>query len=243
MRFTMSEDKEIENNNADMLALLAKSAVGGLPIAGPLLSELVGAVIPNQRIDRLAKYIKELDQKVSKIPLEKINNVKGSEEFIDLVEEGFVQASRAISDERRKYISNIVANGISKESIELQESKYLLKILEEINDIEVIWLKYYMGPVMNDYKEFYTKHQNVLTPIDVCFDTNEEIQKNRSAIQKSYKDHLERLKLIKADIRFNRLSGLPEFDKNTGKPKSSITKITQLGKLLLAQIGIIDDIN
>ena len=34
---------------------------------------------------------------------------------MDLIEEGFVQASRSLSNERREYIANVVANGISDE--------------------------------------------------------------------------------------------------------------------------------
>ena len=57
----MTNEEELENNKTDLIISFSKSIVGVVPIAGPLLSELVGQVIPNQRIDRLTKYIKILD--------------------------------------------------------------------------------------------------------------------------------------------------------------------------------------
>lgn len=236
----MANKNELENNKTDLIASLAKSAVGGLPLAGPLLAELVGTVIPNQRIDRLTKYVIELEEKVSKIPIEKLDSMKNNEEFIDLVEEGFFQASRAITDERRKYIASIVSNGVTDESIELQEFKYLLKILEQINDIEVIWLKFYYDSSMGGDEDFRNMHENVLSPIYVKADSDQELSLNRSAIQESYKEHLDRLKLIKRNFKFDKSKGIPEFDKS-GEPKIKNSKITKLGKLLLKEMGILDE--
>ena len=50
----------LERNKTDLLTSAAKSVLGALPYGGPLLSELIGNLIPDQRIDRLAKYIIEL---------------------------------------------------------------------------------------------------------------------------------------------------------------------------------------
>src|ERR1035437_10165018 len=202
----MNSNNNLDNNKIDFLTSAAKSIVGAVPLAGSFLSELVGNIIPNQRIDRLTKYLKELDARFSKIPVERINFLLGNDDFVDLIEEGFVQASRATSEERRQYISSIVANGITDESISLLESKYLLKIIEELNDVEIIWLRSYFDP-----------------------------------IQKSDKEHLERLDLISHKIRVDHNTGLPEFDKYSGKTKTSYTEVTILGRLLLKQIGLINE--
>ena len=86
-----------------------------IPGFGSILSEVVGAIIPDQRMDRLVKYIKILDTKVQKINSDLLEIAKQNELAIDLIEEGFVQASRSLSNERREYIANVVANGISDE--------------------------------------------------------------------------------------------------------------------------------
>ena len=53
--------------------------------------------------------------KSSKIDSNLLENAKQNELIMDLIEEGFVQASRSLSNERREYIANVVANGISDE--------------------------------------------------------------------------------------------------------------------------------
>lgn len=232
----------LDNNKTDLLVSAAKSAVGIVPIAGSLLSELVGILIPNQRIDRLTKYVKVLDERISIISTEKINNLKNNDDFIDLVEEGFVQASRAITDERRQYIALLVSNGITDDSIKLNESKQLLKILSELNDIEIIWLRFYLVPTISGDEEFREKHKNILQTIQTYIGADNEIL-TKSAIQNSYKEHLERLELIESKIRIDNKTKLPEFDAFTGRPKKSYSTITTLGRLLLKQIGLIDDLN
>ena len=86
-------ENELEKNKTDLLTLAAKSVFGALPVAGPLLSELIGNLIPDQRIDRLVKYIIELERKLSDLSAERIRELLKDSECIDLFEEGFVQAS------------------------------------------------------------------------------------------------------------------------------------------------------
>lgn len=235
----MLKKENLKRNKKDFATSITKSVVGSIPFAGTLLSELIGNLIPNQRIDRLSKYIKELDDKLSKIPVDKLENLSHNEKFIDLIEEGFVQASRAITDDRRKYIASIIANGINDKTIELEESKYLLKIFQELNDIEIIWLRFYAVPTIGGDEEFRKKHENILTPLYAFINADKE-ELNKAAIQKSYKEHLERLELIHSRVQVDS-SGLPEFEKFTGEPKTAYKTITQLGKLLLSQVGLTDE--
>lgn len=79
-----------------------------------------------------------------------------------MFEESFIQASRALSDERRQYIASIVENGLTGDEITYAESKYLMNLLEEINDIEVIWLRYYFDQRGGSDEEFRKKHDEVL---------------------------------------------------------------------------------
>lgn len=232
----MIERQELRPNKTDFIASIAKSTLGIVPIGGPFLSELIGNVIPNQRLDRLIKYVQELESRVSKIGTDVLQKVMSNDEFIDLIEESFVQASRALSDERRSYIASIVTTGLTNESIQHSESKYLMKILEELNDIEVIWLKYYQKIIEGEDWEFTEKHANVLTPISSYLDSDKETI-NRSSLQDSYKEHLERLQLIRGHINIDRKTGMPTFD-SKGKPVVSYTLITSLGELLIEQIGL-----
>lgn len=236
----MTDKQDIQKNKTDFIASVAKSVVGFVPFAGTLLSELIGTIIPNQRIDRLTKYVQELDSRILEIQVDNINELINNEEFVDLLEEGFVQASRAISDERRSYIASIITNGITNESIKYSESKYLMKILAELNDIEVIWLRYYMDVSLGGDEEFREKHENVLTPVRSFLGSDKETL-NKSSLQDSYIAHLERLQLIRGNIDIDRQTGMPEFENSTGKPKVSYTLSTNLGELLLEQIGLTNE--
>ena len=89
----MKKIDNLENNKTDLLVSATKLAVGFIPIAGSLLSELVVNLIPNQRIDRLSKYVKELEVRISNLSTDKIKSLLNNDDFIDLIEEGFIQAS------------------------------------------------------------------------------------------------------------------------------------------------------
>lgn len=238
----MTKANSLENNKIDLLVSATKSIVGNILYVGPLLSELVGNLIPNQRIDRLTKYVKELDERLTKIPTEKINTLLNNEDFIDLIEEGFVQASRAITDQRRQYIASIICNGITDEAIQLNESKQLLKLLSELNDSEIIWLRFFLVPTIGGDEDFRQKHSNIIQRIPTYIGADDETLM-KAALQNSYKEHLERLQLIQHAIRIDNTTKMPEFDTFTGKPKRSYSDITTLGRLLLKQIGLINDLN
>lgn len=237
----MENKTTLKSNTTDHLVSVAKSVLGAVPVAGSLLTELIGVIIPNQRIDRLTKYIKELDSKLSQLPTDKLISLAQNEDLIDLVEEGFTQASRAITDERRSYIASIVANGIKEDKIKFHESKYLLKLLQELNDIEIIWLRSYLVITKEGDDEFRSKHENILRPASATVGSNEDTLRN-AALQRSYKEHLERLDLIQPKIHVDRKTGLPQFDTTTGRPKVSFSSLTTLGKILLTQIGLIDEL-
>lgn len=231
--------ENLERNKQDLIASVGKSVLGSVPCMGPFLAELWGEVVPNQRIDRLIKYVRVLKDKISHIPEEIIDRLKTDESFIDLIEEGFIQASRAITDERRGYIASILANGITDDSLALEESKYLLKLLQEINDVEVIWLKYYKSLSKGGDEELEEKHKNILSPVRVSITSPiDKETKQKAALQDSYKMHLERLGFIKNRIKIDSETRMPEVDRFIGVPKVHSKSITELGNMLLKQIGV-----
>jgi len=231
------KNKDLQINKIDILASIAKSTVGALPFAGTLLSEIVENIIPNQRIERLTAYIQELDEKISKIPSKKIEVLLNNEIFVDLIEESFFQASRALTKERRSYIANIVANGITDSNIQLENSKFLFKILQELNDVEIIWLRSFLNSKVTGDTEFRKQHKNLLKPINSFIGADKNTL-NKSAIQKSYIIHLERLGLIINQLEIDKKTGQPVLDRFYSQPKILITRITQLGEMLLENIGL-----
>ena len=237
----MTDTKDIvSSNKSDLIASVGKSVVGAVPFVGPLLSELVDSLIPNQRVDRLTKYVTELERRLSNTEEQNLRLKVQNEEYLTLIEDGYIYASRAITDERRFYIASIVARGLTHEEVDVNSSKYLLRLLSELNDTEVIWLRFHLDPTIGGDRDFREKHANVLEPARAYIGAPVS-ELNKSALQDSYKDHLERLGLIRSHIRIDHETGMPNFDSISGKPEVSYRDITQLGRMLLHQVGIMDE--
>jgi len=236
----MSENSEIfENNGADISAMILKGTVGMIPIAGGYVSEIVGNVIPNQRIDRIARYVELLNLKFENLSKDMVEKLCSSELFIDLIEESFIKASRAITTERMNYIINIVEYGMSNKDADINNSKYLLGLLSDLNDSEVIWLRYYNERTIIAKQNFQSKHVNILGRIQPVI--GDSIDKKRlAAIQESYTEHLERLGLVERHIQMDLEMGVPKYNTFTNKPEVSYIEATLLGRMLLEYIGLID---
>ena len=228
---------ELDNKPVDYVTSAIKGFLGIVPFAGSLLAELAGTVIPNQRLDRITKFAETLERKLSGLEQDFIRSQLKNENFSDLLEEGARQAARSLSDERRDYIANLITNSLSQQDIEYIESKHLLRILGELNDIEVVWLRFYLEPVMNGDNEFRERHSSILTPIMATMsDPPSAIEKE--ALQDSYKEHLSRLGLLRPRYKTDSKTHLPDFDKFTGEQEVRGYQITSLGRLLLKQIGL-----
>jgi hypothetical protein len=219
----------LTNSGADYVASAAKSALGMVPFAGSLLAEIAGNVIPNQRIERIVKYAEALETRLSVLEQSVVEQNISDENFTDLVEESLRQAAKSLTDTRRDYISSLVANSISSDDIEHYESKHLLRILGELNDVEIIWLRFYLDPTKGSDTEFREKHRHIINPVSAHMGSKQpEIDK--STLQDSYKEHLTSLGLLEKDIDMD-TSG------RGVKLKTKGYSITSLGRLLLRELG------
>lgn len=218
---TNNDDKKSESlelQTTDYVASAAKAALGAVPFAGSLFAELAGTVIPNQRVDRIVKFAKALETRMCRIEQDFIKAQLKDESFTDLMEEGLRQAARSLTDERRENIAALISNSLSSTDIEYHESKHLLKILEELNDIEIIWLRFYLTPTIGGDNEFRDKHKEILNPVTRVMGAPQSVR-DKGTIQDSYKEHLVRLGLLeKADKSY---------------------KLAALGRLLLREIDLI----
>jgi len=236
---TNSQPSEIQNQAIDYVTSAAKGALGAIPFAGSLLAEIAGTVIPNQRIDRIADFAAKLQERIEHLESQKITDQLNDEEFTDLVEESLRQASRATTEERRRYLASLLANSITSDAIEHEESKHLLRILGELNDIEVLWLRFFHDPTMGSDTEFRELHKEVFEPKYAVIGGGQK-QLDEVALQESYKDHLSRLGLTTSPVSVGR-DGNPEIDKIKGDFKRSYTRTSPLGDLLLRSIGLVND--
>lgn len=227
------KDKSLQNAGSDYIALAAKSALGAVPIAGPLLAEIAGNVIPNQRIDRIVRFAEQLQYRLEQLEESAVRAHLTNENFTDLVEESLRQATRALSEERRNYLSSIVANSIKSEDIEFFESKHLLRILGELNDIEIIWLRFYLNPLVNGDNEFREKHAHIINQVVATVGAPQPVI-DKSTLQNSYKEHLASIGLLEKKVDID--------TQNMGsKLKTRGYNITSLGRLLLRELDFADE--
>lgn len=210
----------LELQKMDYVASAAKAALGSVPFAGSLLIELAGTVIPNQRINRIVSFAKALEKRLSNLEQKFVRSQLKDEKFTDLLEEGLRQASRSLSEERLEYISLLISNSLSSKDIEYMESKHLLRILDELNDIEVIWLLYFQKRrTQKEADELKDKYPDILKSIHVMHKAPQPA-KNKRTLQDSYKEHLLQLGLLER--------------------REEHYIITTLGRLLSREIGLTD---
>jgi len=226
----------MSTKGTDIAAIIGKGLLGAIPFVGPLAAEIVGAVIPNQRIDRIESLLKLLESKITEADRAKVEQNIYSPESIDLIEDGFIQASRAISEERKEYIASLLKNSLTDDEVKHIEYKRLLSTLGELNDLEVLILKsqtMYRGHP--EYQEFWEAHKCALTaPIAHMGSSQDEIDKH--TIYQTHKLHLANLGLLKPRFKKPKRGELPEFDEKTGMIKAQGYDITGLGRLLLRSI-------
>lgn len=217
----------------DIVTIIGKGFLGAIPFVGPLVAEVVGAIIPNQRIDRIESLLKLLESKIPEEDKPKIKQRIISKESIDLIEDSFIQASRALSEERKEYIASLLKNSLINDDLKHIEYKRLLSILCELNDLQILILKLKsLEGKQPKHAEFWDTHKNALTtPLALASSSQTEIDKYTIYITHEF--HLANLGLLRGIFNVPKKGELPEFDENTGMIKSRRYEITNLGRLLL----------
>jgi len=227
----------IQNTKKDYAISIGKGIIGAIPVVGPLIAETVGSIIPNQRLDRINDFLIYLEKKISDIDKEQIELRFKNEEFIDILEDGMLQATKSLSKERKEYIASIVANGIKDEDIDRSKKKLLLNLLNELNDSEIIILQSYGLPPGNN-REFHDKHKDILMQPHPTIGTKDQSLFDDRTLFDAQKSHLARLNLIVPNYKTLKKDKLPEFDPKTGMFKAQGYKVTSLGRMLLKSIGL-----
>lgn len=213
--------KQLEPNSRDRLVSVAKAAAGALPFIGTLVGEILDAIVPNLRFERVVSYLKTLEEEVIRID-ERMSffekHIK-TEEGLDIFEEGIIQASRSVSEERKERLARLVARSLSANEMKYEESRKLLNLYRELTDPEIVWLIFYsLNPTIGKgpHTDWVEKHSEILNPISREIGAPQE-QHERAALQDSYKATLLRL-------------GLTEERNRT-------TILTTLGRMLVSYIS------
>lgn len=216
----------------EVAAAFLKSLAGYAPFVGPILGEAIGVVIPSQKVERLHTFAQVLEDRVKYLEEDTARLKMQSEEFTDLLEDGLIQASRAMTDERRQYIASLLKNSIARDEIGHVEKKKLLALLGELNDAEIIVLKFHSLLSPDNKSAFAKRHERVLGPIERHFGVPQE-NLDKGALQDSYRSKLMEVGLLTPVYKRQEKGKQPEFDERTGRLKATSFRVTALGDLLL----------
>ncbi|MBU1000959.1 MAG: hypothetical protein KKE73_00365 [Proteobacteria bacterium] len=143
---------------SDIIAIVAKGGLGAIPVIGPLAAEIVGRIIPNQRLDRLEDTLKRFRDNLDDEGLGMFKANMDNPEFIDLFEEAMLQAARALSDDRRENIARILKSGMTDEELNHMTKRRILEAFERTNDAEIILLQS-GARKLNEDNEFKKQHE------------------------------------------------------------------------------------
>jgi len=225
-------DDDLGNNWRDRLAATGRAVAGLVPSVGTALGEILTVIIPGQRADRIAEYLRKLDGRVEQLEAAVQRDILNSPAKIDLIEQGGFQAARALTHERIDQIVEIVTAGITQDAADVIRNGRLLVLLGELDDDEI--------SVLNAYGQSYADAN-----VDVWKDVNrpervntgsfqEEIDK--SQLYEAGQNHLLRLGLLIKNYSGVRHGQLPQFDALQGDFRHRV-QISGLGRLLLRHIG------
>lgn len=196
---------QLETQHRDRLTPLAKGIVGACPVIGPMLAEIVGVAVPNQRVERIVAFLQTIDERLARAEadLDRFHLHLQTPEGIDLLEESMMQATRAITSERQQRLGRLLTNALTQEELRYQETKKLLGLLRELTDPELLWLVYYSEPVTFS-SEFHDRlkkqHHDVFAPASNLINAPDD-ELDRGAIQASYKNTLQRYGLLEQNDR------------------------------------------
>lgn len=214
----MGDVSKLDATSTDYLVSVAKGVMGAVPVIGALAGEAIGTLVPAQRLDRVVDYLKRLELEVTNRLNQFEKNLKRPE-GLDVFEEGLLQAARAVNSERKDRLARLVARSLTADEIEYAESRKLLNLFRELTDPEIIWLLFFsMNPTLGKgpHSELMDKHPEVLNPVSREMGLP-QAERDRAAIQDSYKNTLARLGLI--------------------EPGGRSYKITPLGRLMVRYIA------
>lgn len=224
---------DLDDNLRDRLVAASKGAVGFFPVLGGPLGEAIEQVIPGLRQDRIVKYIRNLEGRVTELEDEFLSKELRDPEKLDLIERGAYLAARSVSEERIDHIASIVYNGLKSDEANFIRRKRLLSLFGEIDADEVLLLNAYGQSYGNPHTDAWDKVERP-KPMHLGSST-EEI--DRDKLYELGKHNLLRLGLLRNKPVSAKRGELPPYDPKTGGFKSH-TEISYLGRMLLREMGI-----
>lgn len=222
--------EDLKTNSVDIATSIISASVSIVPYAGGFLSELVQGIIPNQRQDRIVKFISELCERLDEMEfsIEELKNRYQNQKYGMFTYDCLRNVVDDVYDEKLDYYKNLCLNAITENEKNLIHCERILKILSGLDYFEILYLEFY-----SDCMATGTKTMNDVTA-KLGFDVL------RPAYTLSMND-AERDEETYKQITLNNLcnAGLLNMEVRpvgSGRTKRTSYEITPLGRLVLRKI-------
>ena len=111
------DKKDLNTNSTDIIVSGISAAVGIIPVAGGFVSEIVQNVIPNQREDRIVKFISDLSDELekTKFSLEELKLKFENQKYGTFTYNCLRDLVNDVYDEKIEYYRNLCVNAITND--------------------------------------------------------------------------------------------------------------------------------
>src|SRR5262249_3588788 len=212
---------------ADMFASGVRVALSAWVPFGGIIGEFVTQLVPRRRLDRLQGFIEGLNERVGSLEDEFRARLVQSPAYSAPLEEACLAAVRSPSDRRRTELAEVLRTGLSHSDADLAGHHALLRLLDGLNDAQIIILMGYgsFGQTMvNPERDtFFEKHPGIFAVERPSYG-DDDPKESAWALRNHYEDEL---------IARGLLRDMEGFV----KPQHKRLEITYLGRLLLEAIG------
>jgi hypothetical protein len=211
---TTRNDSDVPSLGAgggDRTAAVIRSVISNIPFVGAALAEIITELVPNQRIERVEKYLVYLGEEIAARRIDE--TAMKTPANIDLIEDGAYQAVRALTDERKRFLARAVAQGIQAEEKDKLNEKRVLALIRDLDDGDLLLLNAFASNAEEKPKKFAN-----LRPEPAMVGSPSEVREAEELYKASI-GRLERLSLIRKHVQIDYDSKLPEFDEFTGEPR------------------------
>ena len=138
----------------------------GIPHIGETAAEIVGTLIPDLRKNRIVEVVEIHADKLKDHDADIREQKMRTAEFLDLFEDSMWQAARALSRERKEQIASFLKHSLYHGELDHIQEKTLLSLLNELNDAQIIMLKYHAFYSNTEERQaYYERHRGVLIPL------------------------------------------------------------------------------
>lgn len=233
----MEDLPEIKQRAIDYVVSTSKAGLNLIPIIGSFLAEITSSIIPNQRIDRVVKYLQILRRKLENIDEVQKKLLETDKDLNLLFEKSIIFSAQTTSQNKYEYYSEFIINSLINKDVDVIKKERMIDILSNLNEIEILFIIFYCKNSRRPMgSNFFKKYRNILYPHPQTMDQPIELRANNT-FQEHYLTNLERYDLLEFRININSKTKLPEWDQFNNRFKRSFENLTAMGLLLAKFIG------